>query len=231
VAAIYLIRHGQASFGEDNYDQLSERGMVQSRITGEALARAQISVGLAVCGSLQRHRQTADECLQAMGSTPQQSTDPGWDEFDYQGVIAAYRPDYADPAQLRNALAHSAHPKRDFQQLFNEAVSRWVSGAHDADYQESWQAFCTRCCAALDALQTHITKNNTDVVVFTSGGPISAIVRSLLGLPDKRAVLLSWGLVNCGMTKLIAGRRGNHLSTLNCHAHFEGSHADLITYR
>ena len=42
---------------------------------------------------------------------------------------------------------------------------------------------------------------------------------------------LSWGLVNCGVTKLVRGGDGIRLSTLNGHAHFEGPHAALITYR
>ena len=34
MATIYLVRHGQASFGKENYDQLSPRGWEQGRILG-----------------------------------------------------------------------------------------------------------------------------------------------------------------------------------------------------
>jgi len=37
MSSIYLVRHGQASFGSANYDELSDRGRRQSRILGEYL--------------------------------------------------------------------------------------------------------------------------------------------------------------------------------------------------
>ena len=38
MSVIYLIRHGQASFGTDNYDQLSALGREQSAILGSYFA-------------------------------------------------------------------------------------------------------------------------------------------------------------------------------------------------
>src|SRR3546814_20682282 len=67
-------------------------------------------------------------------------------------------------------------------------------------------------------------------LVFTSGGPITAIVRQLLGLSDERAIRLNWTLANAAVTKLIYSERGIYLSTLNEHAHFEHD-SSMITYR
>ena len=39
MSAIHLVRHGQASFGADDYDLLSALGERQSRVLGQALAR------------------------------------------------------------------------------------------------------------------------------------------------------------------------------------------------
>ena len=68
-----------------------------------------------------------------------------------------------------------------------------------------------------------------DALVFTSGGPIAALAQDMLHVPDSDGYRLNWGLVNCGVTKLVRGRE--RLSTLNGHAHFEGEHAELVTYR
>ncbi|EPM78754.1 hypothetical protein A249_34210, partial [Pseudomonas syringae pv. actinidiae ICMP 18804] len=38
MGSIYLIRHGQASFGADDYDVLSPVGIRQSRVLGAHLA-------------------------------------------------------------------------------------------------------------------------------------------------------------------------------------------------
>ena len=86
MSVIYIARHGQASFGEDNYDRLSERGVEQARI----LAGYFIDLGLsfdAVCsGGIMRQRQTAQEILDAYGrrgiACPPLAILPEFDEYD-----------------------------------------------------------------------------------------------------------------------------------------------------
>ena len=114
--------------------------------------------------------------------------------------------------------------------LFEQAVARWVGGAHDAEYAETWPAFRARGKAALATLLDALPQGS-DALVFTSGGPIAALAQDLLHIPDSDGFRLNWGLVNCGVTKLVRGRDGLRLSTFNGHAHFEGEHASLVTYR
>jgi len=230
VSAIYLIRHGQAAFGEADYDRLSERGTQQARVLGASLTQALRAAHVAVCGDMQRHRQTAQACLDAMGRAVEWRTDAQWNEFDHERIVHAYRPDDADHASLRAELMASPDPRRAFQAMFEAAVARWVGGAHDADYAETWPAFRARCRQALDDLLMQLPRA-TDALVFTSGGPIATIAQDLLQIPDSHGFKLNWMLVNGGVTKLIVGRRGAHLSTLNGHAHFERGPAGLITYR
>ena len=52
MASIYLVRHGQASFGAANYDQLSTLGQRQADLTGEFFARVGLSFDAAYAGSL-----------------------------------------------------------------------------------------------------------------------------------------------------------------------------------
>ncbi|MEC5406476.1 histidine phosphatase family protein [Paraburkholderia sp. MPAMCS5] len=231
MAAIYLIRHGQASFGEPDYDQLSVRGIKQSQMLGEALSRAGIQVELAVCGGLKRHGQTAEHVLGAMRTPVQRLIDTDWNEYDHQRVFSAYRPEYADQELLRQDMMSMPDPHRAFQSLFKRAASRWMSGQHDVDYQESWSAFRGRCAAALRTLQDRISETGETALVFTSGGPIAAVVKNLLDLTDIRCAELSWTLVNCGMTKLVVGNRNVRLAALNEHTYFEGDQAGLLTYR
>jgi phosphohistidine phosphatase SixA len=40
MAELYLVRHGQASFGAENYDELSPAGFTQSVWLGEHFAQA-----------------------------------------------------------------------------------------------------------------------------------------------------------------------------------------------
>jgi broad specificity phosphatase PhoE len=119
---------------------------------------------------------------------------------------------------------------RAFQALFARAVARWTDGAHDAEYSESWPAFRRRSVAALDEIARVLARGAT-ALVFTSGGPITAICQHLLGTPDREAFRLTWALVNAGVTKVLLTSRGPVLSTVNDHAHFEGERRELITYR
>ena len=67
MAELYLVRHGQASFGAANYDQLSERGVQQSVWLGEYFAQRNLSFDRVICGTLRRHEQTVEAILRGMG--------------------------------------------------------------------------------------------------------------------------------------------------------------------
>lgn len=230
MAAIYLIRHGQASFGDGDYDRLSNLGIEQSRVLGESLRARVPQVDLVVCGGMQRHRQTAEACLRAMQLMSQWDEDLGWNEYDHEELIVRLEPRYADKQVLHGEVLATDDPHRAFQQLFSRAVSRWVGGEHDADYTESFPGFCTRANDALQRLAQRLQPSQ-NALVFTSGGPISALAADLLRIPRSDGFKISWTLANAAVTKLVVGERGVHLSTLNEHAHFEGARRRLISYR
>ncbi|NGY06940.1 histidine phosphatase family protein [Solimonas terrae] len=229
MGAIYLIRHGQASFGAGDYDKLSKRGVEQGTVLGRALAARGVTPDRVVCGGMLRHRETAQACLDAMKLAANWQEDPAWNEYDHENMVEAYRPRFRNKAVMAAELAASLNPRRAFQDVFAEAMKRWIGGEHDADYPESWVAFCARCEDAALRLQTALGRSKT-ALVFTSGGPISAVARHLLGLSSERAIRLNWTLANAAVTKLIYSERGIYLSTLNEHAHFEHD-SSLITYR
>jgi broad specificity phosphatase PhoE len=231
MGALYLIRHGQASFGAQDYDKLSDVGVQQARVLGEALRQRLPHVDAVVTGTLLRHRETSDACLQALGlpvGEPRRVA--GFNEFDHVEVVERHTPRYADFAVLKAELAATPDPRRAYQDLFTQAVGRWVAGGHDGEYRESWPAFKARCLGALAELVSSLGGSKT-ALVFTSGGPITAISQDLLGIPDAHAFRTNWTLANCGITKVIYSERGRYLSTLNEHGHFEGAHRSLITYR
>ena len=59
--SVWLVRHGQASFGKSDYDNLSEAGHEQAYLLGKDFARRGITPSLLVSGSMKRHRQTLAE--------------------------------------------------------------------------------------------------------------------------------------------------------------------------
>ena len=58
MSILHLVRHGQASFGADDYDNLSPTGIQQSIELGKALAKQQSTFDYVIVGPHRRHMQT-----------------------------------------------------------------------------------------------------------------------------------------------------------------------------
>lgn len=220
---IYLIRHGQAGGDARDYDCLTGRGADQCRLTGQALAALPQPPGRAVSGAQRRHRQSAG----AAGFAAPHA-DPGWNEFDYVGVIAAIAPGLTSHGAIVDRLAGQPDPGRAFADLYTRAVTRWMSGLHDGDYAESRPAFCARVIAGLDRLAAGLGGDEA-VAVFTSGGPIAAVVQALWGLGGDMARNVQHLTANASFTTLTAGRGGVRLLTFNAHDHLDK--AGVTTFR
>ncbi|RZI40671.1 histidine phosphatase family protein [Herbaspirillum sp. HC18] len=232
---IYLVRHGQASFGSSNYDQLSELGHEQARLLGEWFTNSHQKFHRVVTGSLKRHRQTADACLAVLPKAHRIDTDwltdPGFDEYNHHEVMIRHHPEFDDPEAVKRFLAASPRAKYDFQKIFEAAMSRWMSGEHDGDYDEPWPVFRQRCVDALQRLVASAEKSQ-NIVVFTSGGTIATICQHVLNLSDRQVAELNWTLVNCAITKLFYQQDRVTLSYLNNYAHLEWlGQPHSITYR
>lgn len=232
---IYLVRHGQASFGSSNYDQLSDLGLEQARLLGEWFANSHQKFNRIVTGSLKRHRQTADACIAMLPKAHRVDTDwetdPGFDEYNHHEVLVRHRPEFDDPEEVKRFLASSPKAKYAFQDIFQASMSRWMSGQYDGDYVESWPAFQKRCVDALQRLVDSADKSQ-NIIVFTSGGTISTICQHILGLSDRQTAEMNWTLVNCAMTKLFYQPGRVTLSYLNNYSHLEWlGKPESITYR
>ncbi len=226
--SLLLIRHGQASFGADEYDRLSDIGQTQSRVLGAWLAANDTPPDVIAIGPRQRHRRTAEICRQAAGFDADLLVLEGLDELDHVEVLARHRPDLADADALRTELRAAADPRRRFQQVFAAAIARWSSGDFDGQYTRSWPQFRAATLAALHALASHRKQR---IWAFTSGGPIAVMVNAVLDAPPARALQLSWPLVNTGMTELRLGG-ATSLVTYNSWPHLQTTeYRELITLR
>lgn len=226
MGVVLLVRHGQASFGSDDYDVLSETGWEQGRLLGAWLADRAVSPTVVVRGDLRRHRETTEAMLAGAGWAADVVVDPGWDEFDHLRVVGAY-PD-APAGEL---------DRREFQRVFELATERWTTGEHDADYPESWSGFADRVRTALGRACDRAGPGGPGgtVVVVSSGGPIAAACAALIdpGGPDLATYARLWGrlntvIVNSSVTRVLVGSTGPRLLTFNEHPHLEG---ESLTYR
>lgn len=232
MGVIHLVRHGQASWGLGDYDKLSEMGERQSTVLGEVLGERIGAVDAVVSGEMRRHRRTAELALDAMNpeTAVAERRHSGWNEFDHERVIAAHKPAYRSKTVMVADLARRGDPRRAFQEVFDASLKQWVAAGEDDRYAESWPAFTRRSMTALEDLAANMGKRGT-ALVFTSGGPISAVAAELLDAGPEGWLRINRVIANASVTKIVTGRSGMSLVTFNDHAHFEGPRRDLLTYR
>ncbi|WP_298144434.1 histidine phosphatase family protein [uncultured Acinetobacter sp.] len=228
---IYLVRHGQASFGAANYDQLSERGQMQAKVLGQYFKRVIQQQPYVVAGALQRHQQTAQLALAASFAQADIHTSTLWNEFDHQHVLAQYDSRLAELQWLQQQLKQVKQPRDYLAQLFYPAMQRWSEGNPEHQYQETWLDFQQRVKQGLEALCHEITMHAPPVVVvFTSGGVISVAAAQVLGLSAQQTFAVNWQITNASFTTLTYVDGQLNLCSLNEHHYLLEQQPDLLTW-
>ncbi len=232
MSTIYIIRHGQASFGADNYDCLSELGRRQSLITGDHFADLGISFDAAYCGTMARQQDTAKAVLSRLPQPPELQVSADFNEYDSGPTIKALLPAMIqeNPA-MAQAAPKMLEDRRAFQMVYEGAMTRWVSGEYDTGEAETWASFLERSGRALDRIMSDNGRGKT-VAMFSSGGPISAVMRRALNLEDQTALRLTWMIKNASVSSFFYNDQDLALSSFNSATHLELlGEPGLITYR
>ncbi len=237
MSMLYLIRHGQASFGQDNYDRLSPLGIAQAGILGNHLLGMRVFPDAVYSGEMSRQLDTAREVRARYGeqgvSTPEPSVLSGLNEFDSTAVITSQIHDMQreDPT-LGEHLSRMYQDKESFKMVFEGAMLRWVSGALDRPGTETWKEFTDRVNGALARIMEEQGTGRT-VFAFTSGGPIAASLQLVLSLTPEKAIRHNWQIVNTSYTKYMYNSSRVTMAGFNCttHLEMEQDRSRLITYR
>lgn len=221
MGAIYLLRHGQASFGTADYDVLSPAGREQSTVLGAELRRREVPVHAAWSGTLRRQLATAAACLAAAGLDVEVRQDSRWNEYDHLGLVPEGQA--ADPSDLAAAA-------RRFQGLLDEALRAWIEDGAAVGGSGTWAEFSGGALAAIEDVFDDLPRGRS-ALVFTSAGVISAVCARLLNAPPAGYLALNRTMANGSITKLVRGRSGVSMLSFNEHAHFDGEHRELLSYR
>ena len=232
MGAIYLIRHGQASFGSQDYDQLSATGRQQAVTCGQYLAAKKLRIDYWFSGSLRRQQDTARLALAEINAqTTELRHDLRFDEFDHTTVFARTLPllDQNDPDVAAFINATSDRLKL-FQPVFEKSIRLWIARERWPD-MESWQEFFNRVTLAFeDVIATAGAGKNS--VVFTSGGAISVVLAQVLTLSPEVAVALNWSLANTSITKILYSGTRRSVGYFNHYSYLQNdADRSLVTFR
>lgn len=234
-----MVRHGQASFLNENYDRLSETGELQSRRLGEYWVATGTSFDQVYRGPAQRHTGTCEMVAEAVRSAGRHWRDsvlmPELDEYPGIEVMRAFLPELTEKHEDIRALEaefRDAGGTRDaarlFEKLFQRVTRMWVAGELDSPEVETWNSFCGRVERGITQIRQSASKNG-QIVVFTSGGVIAATVRLALDLSPQKTLELSWSPRNASYSEFLFSGERFSLSSFNNIPHLQDE--SLLTYR
>ena len=251
--AIYLIRHGQASYGEDEYDALSLVGVRQSARLGAWWADRGEAFDAVYVGPRRRQIDTARHMIDAGRGAgadwPEPTQVEELDELPAFELLRHWLPILqAESAELRDLIATAAASGNRTAALdvgFHFIVDRWSRGELDVPHLESFAGFRARVERGLAQVAAgHPVAPNADgrrprVAVVTSGGPISIAMRLALGLGDEDTLRVMGVVRNGSFSEFRGGpaapaaaspaRRTLTMIAFNAVPHLVDK--DLVTYR
>jgi broad specificity phosphatase PhoE len=236
MGTLYLIRHGQASFGQADYDRLSEKGKTQGRMLANHLIDTHTRFDLSVTGTLTRHLETEEAFMAVLKERniplPESVRMANFNEYESEKVMAGYIPlMIAETPSFQDKVTRMFSSKGAFQEVFETIMRRWVKGEEHIPGLKSWREYQAGVTEGITTImQAH--GRGKKVAIFTSGGPIGAVVQMALGLSDQTAIAITWQVVNTSLSRFKCTHDTIMLSTFNEHVHLEmNGKENHITYR
>jgi broad specificity phosphatase PhoE len=221
MGTLHLVRHGQASFGADDYDQLSELGHRQSVRLGEHLRASGLHFEAVLIGSLRRHAQTLAGIAEGLGWQPEPLVWPGLNEYDSEAVVRAIHPGPLPKPDTPEAY-------RQHFRLLRDGLAQWMAGTVSPRGMPSYDDWRAGIVAALDHVRQH---HAGQVLIVSSGGPISTAVGHVLGTTPETTIELNLRIRNTSVTELAFTPRRHMLVSYNALPHLgDPAFADWITY-
>jgi broad specificity phosphatase PhoE len=221
MGTLYLVGHGQASFGADDYDVLSPLGHQQAVRLGEYFKTRGIVFDAALTGSLKRQISTFEGICSGMGTQLEALQWPGLNEYDSHAVIATVHSGKLEKPTTSEQYRHHFR-------LLKDGLTQWMNGVVSPHGMPSYSDFVLGVTSALD----HVRKTHDGkVLLVSSGGPISTAVGHILGCSPEATIELNLRIRNSSVTELAFTPKRHMLVTYNTLPHLDSpDHADWVTY-
>lgn len=236
MSELILVRHGQASFGKESYDKLSERGIEQVRLLAQHWHATGERFDAIYSGSLLRQKETAQELLGLGREAALQITElPHLNEYNGDPLIQLYLRDHAHAEGFNPPPQFPIREERKFQQLFEKATAKWIANKLQPSPEDTafeyWADFQRRVYAVLDNLMAQ-HGSGSRVLVSTSGGVIAMALQRVLRFPDEQVITTNWMVHNSSVTRIKYGDGKMSLTQFNNLPHLDRPGLQhMITYR
>lgn len=213
MSRLLLIRHGQASFHGNNYDQLSEVGHRQAQALADWLLQVDEQIDAVYVGTKRRQQEThagvATKLASAGRSLPPVCVLPALDEVKFETIVRTLLKErHTDHEELQRlgreylSVNDAEEKPRAFTRLAQAVAHVWLDETDPISGSELWPEFRQRVLAGCAKIRAEVGSGKT-VAVFTSAGPISAIVQQALGCDSPTTIRMWWKLANASLTELL----------------------------
>ena len=228
---LIIVRHGEASFGAQDYDQLTATGKEQSQLLGEYLADRGMVFDRVYVGPKRRHRQTHDAVAAVYEKSglpwPAPVETAGLDEHRGQSVLRQALPQLREQDEEIRAAADSIlnptlESQHEYAKIFQKVTRLWARGELESFGYETWPEFRHRVERAIDQMISSAAPDQT-VIAFTSAGAVSAAVGFALGLDHEQTIETSWQILNASFTEISLTGSAATLDSFNAVPHLEAS--------
>lgn len=207
---LYLIRHAQASYLSDNYDQLSDLGIQQAKALGKYLSNT-LWIDQKYVGPHKRQKQTAECICEAYQMINKDIPSPTYISELKEHSGPATLSHYKEQLILTDSKCIQWHQESQEKseklrensiKIFEHFIPQWMAGKYDIEGLENFQTFKNTIAKGLDAiLRNKQSTNNTALV--TSAGTISTIIAQLLQINDTNEIAdISFQVYNASITSL-----------------------------
>jgi broad specificity phosphatase PhoE len=221
MGTLYLVRHGQASFGAANYDQLSELGTRQCAQLGAWMRARGLRFDGVLRGTLARQRQSLEAIASELPGLPPALEWPGLNEYDSHAVVRAVHAGELKPAT-------DAESYRQHFRLLREGLARWMDSSVQPEGMPSWRDFVAGVAGALDHVRTQF---DGPVLLVSSGGPIATAVAHVLEAPASTVIELNMRIRNSALTEFAFTPKRHMLLSYNTLPHLDHpDRAGWVTY-
>lgn len=218
---LYLVRHGQASLGAADYDQLSPLGTQQSQRLGEHWRVQGIAFEAVITGTMKRHAQTLAGIQHSMGTQHTAFMWSGLNEYDAEAVIRAIQ-----PGELVKPTSRDGY--KQYFRLLRNGLAQWMAGEINPQGMPSYPEFAKGVTSALDHIRQ---QHEGHVLLVSSGGPIATAVAHVLGTSPETSIELNMRLRNSSVTEFSFNSKRHSLLSFNHVPHLETpSHKDWVTF-
>ncbi len=215
MATIYLIRHGQASFGAEDYDKLSELGCRQAAVVGEYLRDSNVHFDAVYSGDLSRQRETARLAIASQPREVPHYIDARFNEIQNDAQLKCLMPEVLKINPTIQALVEKGlSSSKDYQKVIDAVFNYWVSPVCKDPRIQSWAEFSGGARQAIADVIREQGSGKT-VGIFTSGGTLATIVAQVLGLGGEQTYQFYEPILNCSVTQLFYNRSKISLSYFN----------------